>query len=92
MKYIWRFLIFTGEKSGRAGVFILSLLIKIYKKLISPFLPQACRYYPTCSAYALESLKKHGVLKGSYLTVKRLLRCSPFFPGGPDPVPDKFHF
>ena len=61
--------------------------IRFYRKAVSPWLPPACRYYPTCSAYALEALERHGFLRGSLLTVKRLLRCHPFHSGGFDPVP-----
>ncbi|MDA3899966.1 MAG: membrane protein insertion efficiency factor YidD [Spirochaetes bacterium] len=62
-------------------------IIMIYKKIISPFLPNACRYYPTCSQYAHGALLKHGLVYGLFLSVKRLLRCNPLFPGGYDPVP-----
>ncbi len=63
------------------------LIIIVYKKIVSPLLPNACRYYPTCSQYAYKALKKHGLFYGSYLAVRRLLRCNPLFPGGYDPVP-----
>ena len=66
---------------------ILIFLIKLYKVFLSPFLPPACRFYPTCSEYALEAIKKHGALKGLYLTIRRLLRCHPMCEGGFDPVP-----
>ena len=69
---------------------ILKFFIKIYRKLISPLLPNACRFTPTCSEYALEALDKHGALKGSILSVWRVLRCNPFCKGGYDPVPEKF--
>jgi len=62
-------------------------LIRLYQLCISPFLGQCCRFYPSCSDYATESLAKHGVLKGSWLTVKRLLKCHPWHPGGVDEVP-----
>ncbi|OQY33314.1 MAG: membrane protein insertion efficiency factor YidD [Spirochaetaceae bacterium 4572_59] len=65
----------------------LILLIFFYKKIISPWLPRSCRFYPTCSSYALESLKKYGPWKGSYLSLKRILRCHPGNPGGYDPLP-----
>ncbi|MFZ4618634.1 MAG: membrane protein insertion efficiency factor YidD [Rectinemataceae bacterium] len=58
-----------------------------YRKFISPFLPPSCRFYPTCSAYALEAIRKHGSFKGSWLAIKRLFRCHPLNPGGFDPVP-----
>ncbi|MCR4823031.1 MAG: membrane protein insertion efficiency factor YidD [Treponema sp.] len=68
-------------------VFILCLPIRFYRKFISPLKPSCCRFYPTCSAYALEALKKHGPLKGLYLSSKRILKCNPFHSGGYDPVP-----
>ncbi len=63
-------------------------LIVIYQKMISPFLGSRCRFYPSCSNYAKESFKYHGVLKALWLTTKRLLKCHPLHPGGYDPVPD----
>lgn len=63
------------------------LLIRGYQVAISPLLPASCRYYPTCSAYALEAFERHGVIKGLKLSVARILRCHPFRPGGFDPVP-----
>ncbi|MBX4161542.1 membrane protein insertion efficiency factor YidD [Priestia megaterium] len=68
---------------------LLLLLIKGYQKGISPFLPARCRFYPTCSHYGVESIKRFGAVKGSYLTVKRILKCHPFHPGGIDEVPEK---
>ena len=62
-------------------------LILAYRKLISPVLPAACRYYPSCSQYALDAVRIHGPLVGPWLALKRLLRCHPWAPGGPDPVP-----
>lgn len=66
---------------------LLMLLIKAYKNWISPVLPPSCRYYPTCSSYALEAVERFGVLKGGWLAVKRILRCHPYHSGGYDPVP-----
>ncbi len=66
-------------------------LTKLYQKYISPLKPPCCRYYPTCSAYAVEAFKKHGAIKGLILAVWRLLRCNPWSGGGVDYVPDKFH-
>ena len=60
--------------------------IKFYQKRISPHFSPRCRFYPTCSAYAIEALQKKGALKGSWLTIKRLAKCHPFHPGGYDPV------
>ncbi|WP_425304519.1 membrane protein insertion efficiency factor YidD [Treponema phagedenis] len=62
-------------------------VIKFYQKAISPLFPPTCRYYPTCSAYALESIKKYGPFKGVFLAIKRILRCHPFHKGDYDPVP-----
>jgi putative membrane protein insertion efficiency factor len=61
--------------------------IRFYRKAVSPWLPPACRYYPTCSAYAIEAIEKYGFLRGAALAAKRILRCHPFHAGGYDPVP-----
>ncbi|MEG0252005.1 MAG: membrane protein insertion efficiency factor YidD [Christensenellaceae bacterium] len=61
--------------------------IKFYQKAISPYFPACCRYTPTCSAYAIQAVNKYGAFKGSFLAIKRVLRCNPFFKGGYDPVP-----
>lgn len=66
--------------------FVLVSLIRGYQALISPLLPPSCRFTPTCSEYAIEAIKKHGALRGTYLAARRLLRCHPFHPGGYDPV------
>ena len=66
---------------------ILILFIKFYKYFISPMLPNACRYYPTCSVYSIEALKKYGPIKGSYYSIKRILSCHPWGGSGYDPVP-----
>jgi uncharacterized protein len=66
--------------------FALIGLIRAYRLLISPLLPPACRFTPTCSAYAMEAIGKYGALRGSYMGLRRLLRCHPFHPGGYDPV------
>lgn len=63
--------------------------IRFYQRRISPLFGQKCRYYPTCSQYAIEAVERFGVIKGSLLTVLRLLRCNILFPGGYDPVPEK---
>lgn len=60
--------------------------IRAYKLVLSPFLPNSCRFEPSCSAYAREAVEKYGPFKGAYLSAKRLLRCHPFNPGGYDPV------
>ena len=69
---------------------LLILLVKAYRRFISPLKPRTCRFHPTCSAYALEALERHGALLGSYLAARRLLRCHPLHPGGLDPVPPVF--
>jgi len=61
--------------------------IKAYRYWLSPFLPASCRFYPSCSAYALESYQRLGFWKGTYLSLRRILKCNPFHPGGVDPVP-----
>ena len=67
--------------------YILIWLIRGYQKFISPLFPPTCRFYPTCSAYVIQALQKYGFFKGSYLGIKRILRCHPGNPGGYDPVP-----
>lgn len=67
----------------------LQLAVRAYRKWISPLKPPTCRFYPTCSAYALEALEVHGAWKGGWLTVKRICKCHPFHPGGIDPVPPR---
>jgi hypothetical protein len=66
---------------------LLLIFIKFYQYFISPFTGSNCRYYPTCSVYAVEAVEKYGSLKGAILTAKRILRCHPFHAGGFDPVP-----
>lgn len=71
---------------------ILLLFVKFYRKFISPLKPPCCKYYPTCSTYALTALEKHGAFKGTALALWRLARCNPFSLGGVDHVPDEFYF
>lgn len=66
---------------------LMIFLIKVYKAVISPILPNACRYTPTCSAYGIGAIQKHGPLKGGLLTLKRILKCHPWGGHGHDPVP-----
>jgi putative membrane protein insertion efficiency factor len=66
---------------------VLILLVRVYQITLSPLLPTSCRYYPSCSTYAIEALERHGAVRGGWLTLRRLVRCNPFTPGGYDPVP-----
>jgi len=66
--------------------YIAIIIINFYQKAISPWLPRSCRFYPTCSQYAKDALKKYGFIKGSWLGLKRILRCHPFNEGGYDPL------
>ena len=66
---------------------LLVLLVRAYRRLVSPLLPSSCRFYPSCSAYAEAALRRHGAARGSWLAARRLARCHPFHPGGIDPVP-----
>jgi putative membrane protein insertion efficiency factor len=71
----------------KIGSYLGILIIKLYQWFISPFFPPACRYTPTCSQYGIEAMKKHGLIKGSFLTLKRISRCHPGGGSGYDPVP-----
>ncbi len=62
-------------------------VVKAYQLILSPMLGQQCRFYPTCSQYAIEAIRKHGAFLGTYFTVRRLLRCHPWHAGGHDPIP-----
>ncbi|RDE32173.1 membrane protein insertion efficiency factor YidD [Parageobacillus thermoglucosidasius] len=68
---------------------LLISFIRFYQIFISPLKPPTCRFYPTCSHYGLEAVKRFGAIKGGWLTIKRILKCHPFHPGGFDPVPEK---
>lgn len=80
MKRVWAFL-------GKTAGWFLILVIRFYQGAISPFLPPSCRYTPTCSQYGVEAIKKHGPLKGGWLTLKRFASCHPWGGSGHDPVP-----
>ena len=66
---------------------ILTFIIRLYQKVISPGLPASCRFYPTCSEYSIQAIEKYGAIRGGLMSVKRVLRCNPWNPGGHDPVP-----
>ena len=68
------------------------LPVRFYQRAVSPLLPPACRYTPTCSQYMVEAVAKHGALKGLYLGIRRILRCHTWGGHGYDPVPDEFHW
>lgn len=72
--------------------YIAIALINFYRRFISPLFPAKCKYYPTCSAYALTAVKRFGFIRGTMLAVWRILRCNPWSLGGIDPVPEKFTF
>lgn len=65
--------------------------IRLYQRLLSPLLGRNCRFYPTCSQYAIDAIRTHGVVRGCVYAVWRILRCHPFAPGGYDPVPERPH-
>jgi putative membrane protein insertion efficiency factor len=73
--------VFTPVKS------LVLILIRFYQLAISPHFPPSCRYAPTCSVYAYEAVLKYGAIRGSFMALRRILRCHPFHPGGYDPVP-----
>lgn len=78
-----------GKRVARAAA---RAPVVFYRKAISPLKPPTCRFYPTCSAYALEAIEKHGAGRGVWLAAKRIARCHPFHPGGFDPVPEPEHW
>ncbi|GAA2216808.1 hypothetical protein GCM10010429_46030 [Micromonospora olivasterospora] len=78
----------AASRPASLGGRVLMMAIVAYRRWISPALPARCRFYPSCSAYALEAVARHGAIRGAGLTVWRLLRCHPFHPGGYDPVPE----
>jgi uncharacterized protein len=82
----------SSQRSVRLNVrVLLTAPIRLYQILISPLLPPSCRFYPSCSEYAVVAIRTHGVLRGSWLALTRLGRCHPFHPGGVDLVPGAAH-
>jgi len=79
--------VFSNEPSLAARLLIVPVIG--YRRFVSPLLPPVCRFYPSCSEYALEALRTHGAVRGLWLAVRRLARCHPFNPGGYDPVPPR---
>jgi putative membrane protein insertion efficiency factor len=84
----------TGSPRSRAAALPVRVvrwgaiaLVRTYQLFLSPLLPSSCRYIPTCSAYAVEAIERHGVVRGGWLAAKRIARCHPLRPGGHDPVP-----
>lgn len=78
----------TPDSKLGPGARVVVFLLSLYKAFFSPLLPSSCKFYPTCSVYAMEAVQRHGVVRGLSLALRRLLRCRPFSPGGYDPVPD----
>jgi putative membrane protein insertion efficiency factor len=70
---------------------VLKILIRAYQLVLSPLLGPRCRFYPSCSHYAIEAIESHGALRGTWMSAKRICRCHPFNPGGFDPVPHHTH-
>lgn len=66
---------------------VLIIAVRVYRYAISPFMAPCCRFHPSCSTYALEAIERHGALKGTWYSIRRIGRCHPFNPGGYDPVP-----
>ena len=73
----------------KPAVRLLVFLVRIYQRTISPMLPRTCRFHPSCSAYSIEALREHGAFRGTWMTLKRVLRCHPLSAGGYDPVGKK---
>lgn len=76
------------EKSDRQVQYVVITVIRIYQRMVSPMLGPRCRFYPSCSEYAIQALRVHGLSKGLALSMRRLVRCHPLNPGGCDPVPE----
>ena len=77
----------SGQKYKNLPGRLFILMIRVYQYILSPFFGKYCRYYPTCSAYSIEAINKYGIIKGLYLSVKRILSCNPWGGHGYDPVP-----
>ncbi len=87
MKHLLAFVKYIGFLISTLLSYFIISLVKVYQYVISPYLMDSCRYSPTCSVYTIEALKKHGIIKGIYLAVKRILSCNPWGGHGYDPVP-----
>jgi len=87
MNLLRKYMRMIGKSFFSALSFILLLPVYFYRFCISPFTPPSCRFTPTCSAYAVEAIKRHGPIKGLYLAIRRILRCHPWGGSGYDPVP-----
>jgi putative membrane protein insertion efficiency factor len=77
----------AAEADEFMGVRVLTLVIDLYRLLVSPLFPPSCRFEPSCSLYAKQALARHGLRGGGWLALRRILRCHPWHPGGADPVP-----
>lgn len=86
------FIRIINRSAGRFFSCSVVYIIRLYKLFISPFLPASCRYYPTCSVYAQQAIKRFGIIKGGYLAARRVISCNPFGGSGFDPVPETFSF
>ena len=80
---------YTGRRLNVLATALLMGMIRLYQLTLSPFIGGQCRFHPTCSNYAMDALASHGPLKGSWLALRRLLKCHPFHPGGFDPPPER---
>ncbi|MDA8419548.1 MAG: membrane protein insertion efficiency factor YidD [Desulfobacteraceae bacterium] len=76
----------TDTPAPPAGQRLAIRLLRTYQRLVSPLLPPSCRFHPTCSQYAIDAITAHGLVRGAWLALRRVMRCHPFHPGGFDPV------